>query len=265
MEVFRKRSILMKYLEIYHIKIVLALKRSKEYKINFWMMTFFDLTLLLTTLLFFYTLKGFIGEVINWNMFDFFVYFTLDLISWKVLWQHNLRDFPNRLLQGELNDTLMRPVNIYFMSSIKLVSGNNLVSSIFMISYLIPIMIMFYTNFYLAWLVIIFSWFYFMAFANFLDSFSFFFKRVEMLIDVPYRLNSVTKRFTPKLFENFSLFGVIYLMPAAVHAFFIIEIMKGNSQIFFDFFNLIFGSFIFFIFGTFVLWHYGLKKYEALG
>jgi uncharacterized protein YybS (DUF2232 family) len=104
-----------------------------------------------------------------------------------------------------------------------------------------------------------------MAWANFLDSFAFFMKGIEIFKEIPYKFNGTIKRYTPKLFENLSFYELVVIMPVTVHAFFIVEIFNGRVEMLINYIFLIIFIFFMYIFGIYLLWYYGLKKYEAFG
>lgn len=262
---FRKRNIFQKYWEIYYEKMIISFKKNKEYRINFWMMNLFDVVTLFSFMAMYYVIGNLMYDTIKWDMIDFFIYFCLNLISWKMLWQHNLRNFSKRLLQGELNQNLLRPVNSYFLSSIEDLSASNFITGIMLLIVVFYIAVFKYVNIFFAVFLMIFSWFYFMAWANFLDSFAFFAKGIEVFKEIPYKLNTAVDRYTPKLFEGVSFFELVIIMPVTIHAFFVVEMFNGRVDVLSEYYILILGSFLMLILGIFLLWYYGLKKYEAYG
>ena len=203
---FENRSGLKKYLDIYKERIIISLKESNEYKINFYLMNLFDIFHLITHLLLFYILISQFTEIFDWNLTDFAIYWFLNLISWKVLWLHNLRNFNLTLLKGDLNKDILRPVNTYFLSSIENIFGQNLISLI----YVIPIIVFLilkngYSFTFLNIIYIIFSWFYFMIMFNVINSTAFFMKKNMFIKEIFFRTESTINRFTPKTFETFPI------------------------------------------------------------
>lgn len=264
---FRKRNFFEKYSEVFFTKCKLALKENKEYKAQFWSVVLFDL-ILVCVILIFYTIYGnLINSILNWNLIDFFLLFCFQLLAGKFFWMHNLRFFSQRLLQGELNLYLVRPINSFFISSIKFISGSNILTGI--VLFVITIGTIF-TNSYENILLSILIWFlgsiYYLIFVDFLYSFGFFIKESNFLVDLfNYELNFAIESYTPKMFEN-SLFKYIaFLLPSAIYGFFAVEALKGRFDLLMYFLPYILISFFIMLFGVILMWHYGLKKYEAFG
>lgn len=261
-----EKNNLKKYIDIYKEQILIRVKVFLEYKINFWMMNFFDIISLSTYILFYSTLMTLIGDLIQFTITEFILFWFLHLLAWKMLWIHNLREFNYRLLKGEINDHLVRPVNTYFLSSIKLFSGNNFIS----LFYVIPIVIglIFYNNYELKYIILglgllIFSWFYFIISFNFIESTAFFIKQNSFIRNPFHNIDSTLFKYTPKTFENSSFKDIVYLFPVSVQTFLVIYTLKGNTDLLFHYFPYIFLSFVILVFGTIKIWELGLKKYEG--
>lgn len=263
---FKKQNKVSKHLNIFYEKIILGLKATKEYKTNFWMMNTFDVFLFLARMTFFSSFGILIYDIVGWQTSDFFLYLCFDLLSWKMLWLINLRDFAKRLLSGELNTYLIRPANSFFLSSIRFINGNNIISSFYLFAIAIGVLMYYkYTFTPLAFIFMIFSWIYFMTYQTFFASFAFFMKKSELLLKPIEVLESTVSKYTPKLFESSPASTIIYLLPAAVQGFLMVEIIKGNIALLKSVIPILASSFIILILGTYILWKIGLKKYEAFG
>ncbi|MCA9460101.1 MAG: hypothetical protein KC550_06145 [Nanoarchaeota archaeon] len=247
-------------------KIELAFKATKEYKANFWSMLLFDFVILFSYMVLFVIIDKISSDYLFWDYMDFILLFCLNLLMWKFLWLHNLRNFGFRLLSGELNVFRTKPVNTYLMATSNYINGQNIISGL--VLFFIIVLSMFYYNYlnhYKALILIIFSFFYFMAFFNFFNSIYFFMKSGHFFTEILFRANSMVKIFSPRVFDKLSISSLFYLLPTTINGFFVIEILKGNTNLFLTFLPYLLISFFIFIFGIYILWHYGLKKYEAFG
>ncbi len=179
---------------------------------------------------------------------------------------HNLRNFSNRLLKGEVNIALTKPINTYFYISSELINAQNFITgiSLFLIS-IFFILIGDYSNYFFALVVFIFSLFYFVIFFNFLHSFDFYIKSINPFNDFLFQMDSVTKRFTPKTFASFRYGDIFYFLPTALSCYFVVEILNGRTELFLQFFKWILLITLVMIFGIYFLWKIGLKRYEAYG
>jgi ABC-type uncharacterized transport system permease subunit len=135
---------------------IISMKTSKEYKLNTYFMITFDIVLVLAKLLSFYIILSIVGDVIQWTILDYFIWYVLILIYWKFLWMHNLRGFSNVLLKGDMNQYLMRPISPYLQITSNKMSFPNFVSGfILLISIYLVALYQGYTNFLFGTLILI--------------------------------------------------------------------------------------------------------------
>ena len=264
---FRKRNFFQKYSEVFFTKCKIALKENKEYKAQFWSVVLFDLILVFVILLFFEFYGKLVFEILNWSIFDFFLLFCFQLLAGKFYWMHNLRFLSQRILQGELNLYLIRPVNTFFLTSIKFISGSNIITGvILLIVTIFAIFIGNYQNIILAVIILVLGSIYFVIFIDFLYSFAFFIKESMFLVQIfNHQLNMNIQHFTPKLFEMSIFKWVAFLLPSAIYGFFAVQALKNEFTLLLFFLPYLLISFFIMLFGVILMWHYGLKKYEAFG
>ncbi|MCA9459381.1 MAG: ABC-2 family transporter protein [Nanoarchaeota archaeon] len=261
-----KTSQIKKHWIFFLAKIKLSFKTGKEYKANFWSMIIFDITILLSYMILFSMINQLSSDYLDWEYKDFLILFFLNLLMWKFLWLHNLRNFGVRLLRGELNISRTKPINTYFMTTSNYINSQNIISGLFL--FLIILFSMFYFNYsnqFLTLILILFSFLYFVVFFNFFNSIYFFMKSGHFFTELFFRANSVVKIFSPKVFDKLSIFWIFYLLPTTINGFFVIEMLNGRIGDFLFFLPFILISFVIFIFGIYLMWHYGLKNYEGYG
>ena len=249
-------------------KNIISKQASKEYKINFYFMLLFDIILFFTTTTFFYVMLPFINLVLDWTIYDLILVYWLELLTWKILWSHNLRGWNNRLLNGELNNYITKPINPYFGATSQLMSWPNTLTGFFILFGSLFFMFTHQNYIYpfFGFLVFLFGVFMFILYFNFFYSLNFFIKDTNNYIYNLSRMpEGIVFDYTPKFFESYKFGFFFFLVPSAIIGFFTIEVLRGN----FDYFNIfylpILCLFFLLILGTYLLWKFGLKKYEAFG
>ncbi len=266
-KIFNKKNIFQKYLDIFLTKCSLASKENKEYKANLWAVFLFDISVFVVFMFFFSIYGKLIGNILDWNQYDYFIYFMSLLAIGKSLSFFILRFFARDLITGELNIYLTKPISSYFMLSLKRINGATVLTTpIVYFILLIGIIYGNYSNYFLSFILYIFGLIYYLVFYNFIKSTAFFVKNNDFLIETfNIKLNFSIEEYTPKLFEK-SLFRFIaFLLPSAIYGFCLMELLKGRATDFLIYIPYIMISFFIMFFGIILLWHYGLKKYEAFG
>lgn len=255
-----------RHLDYFFTKIFLSIQKMKEYKADFYSMMFFDIILLISYIIAYTVIGNLISPFLNWKIGDFFLLFCFSLLAWKILWIHNLRGFSSRLLKGELNIAMVKPINVYFNIATEQINFQNIISGfgLFLLAVIYIIYDQSYENFLLAFFIFIFGSVYLVVIFNFIQSFSFFIKRNEFIYNIVFDTEGLINKYTPKTFEGTSISYLFYLFPASI-GFFLIEALNGRIKQFLFYFPYLLFSFFVLILGTYILWHYGLKKYEAFG
>jgi ABC-type uncharacterized transport system permease subunit len=244
---------------------VISMKISKEYKLNTYFMIIFDIVLVLAKLLSFYIILSIVGDVIQWTILDYFMWYVLILIYWKFLWMHNLRGFANILLKGDMNQYLMRPISPYLQVASNKMSFPNFVSGFILLIcvYLVGIY-QGYTNFLLGSLILSIGLISFIIIRNLFEAFSFIGKNLNFISNIYDQFDSMILRFTPKLFSETIFRGAAFLF-TAVYGYFFVEILKGNFLEFNIYFKYLLILTLFFLIIFIFMWKKGLEKYEAFG
>ncbi len=254
-----------RHINYFSIKTRISMQTNKEYKADFYSMMAFDIFHMVTMMIFFSVIMTLTSDFLNWNLTDFFLFFMFNLLMWKILWIHNLRGFEKNLLKGELNTSILRPLNIYYQESSRHINYQNMISGFIMLLIIIYVTIVNnYSNPVSGILFFFFGCIYFMVFFNFFKSFCFFMKSNDFETII-FKTNSVVRQFTPKAFSNLSTSSIFYSMPATVSSYFAIEILKGNYNELFFYMPTITIILIAMLLSIYIMWFIGLKKYEAFG
>ena len=244
---------------------IISMKISKEYKLNTYFMITFDIVLVLAKLLSFYIILSIVGDVIQWTILDYFIWYVLILIYWKFLWMHNLRGFSNVLLKGDMNQYLMRPISPYLQITSNKMNFPNFVSGfILLISIYLVALYQGYTNFLFGTLILIIGQISFIIFRNLFEAFSFIGKNLNFISNMYDQFDSMILRFTPKLFSETIFRGTAFLF-TAVYGYFFVEILKNNFTEFFIYFKYLLLLTFVALFILMFIWKKGLEKYEAFG
>ncbi|MEC8220658.1 MAG: ABC-2 family transporter protein [Nanoarchaeota archaeon] len=260
-----KSSIIKDHLQFLKESFIISMKTSKEYKLNTYFMITFDIVLVLAKLLAFYIILELVGDVIQWTILDYFIWYVLILIYWKFYWMHNLRGFSRLLLDGGLNQYLFRPLSPYLQINSNKMSFANFVSGILLL--LLIYFIAFYqeySNYLFATGIMVLGFISFFLVRNTFEAFSFFGKNLNFVSNIYDEFDSVILRFTPRLFAETILRGVAFLF-TGVYGYFFVELMKGNFLEFNTYFKYLFLLTILFLIVFTFMWKKGLEKYEAFG
>lgn len=263
MSEFKKRNTITKYLNILLERTIIALKSTKEYKLNLYLLIFNYTFTFLTMFLFLDIYSSIIGNILSWSKLDFLLYFLLSSFSLSSLFIISLLGFKTLLLSGNLNNYLIRPTNPYIMANLNFMTGHNIIlCGIYFIIFFI--LSFFYKYMLLGVLFLLFGVFYFILFWNFLRSFAFFFKNIKLVYKSIWDFNEVIVSYTPVFFNKISFTQILFLMPASIYGYITLEIIKGNFNYFFDYIFLILLSTICLILGNYILWKFGLKNMKHM-
>ncbi len=264
---FRKRNTIHKYSEIFFIKIYLSIKAIKEYKTNTALDFFTTITLSASFLIFYFIYQKELVPFLNWEYYDFIIYFFLLLYASLILRFFILTNFKYTLTSGKLNEYIVKPISpLYFT----LINGHRptIILSATIYTIILTILITYgkYSNYLISFTIFLFGYISHTIIMNMILSLAFFIKESGIIYDIYYRNTFFTvEQFTPKLFEQSFLRFFAFLIPAAYYGYFVIESLKGrfNELIYYFPFMLIIT--IICSITLFTLWHYGLRKYEAFG
>lgn len=261
----RDRNIFLKYFEIYLARLKIALKTSVEYKAQMYSMLIFDTVLFFVMIFFYTTFLGGIGfEILGWGFPEFVLLYCFNLLGGKFLWLSNLYGFSHRLLSGEINQYLVRPVSCFIMSSSKLINGQNFVSMVLLFSF--TIFWLFYhsfSNIFFVLSLMFLGWVFYSLFYLLFDSLSFFIKNTEFITYsfkiFDYRLQA----YTPAFFRDFKFFRLLSIFPCVLYSYLPIEVARGNFIVLDLYLIPVLMVMIFMTFTIYLLWKFGLKRYEG--
>lgn len=245
-------------------KFKLALKENSEYKINLWSAFIINIVVIIILILFFSIFKNLAGDILNWNSYDFLIYTLLILTGSKSHFIFSIRRMKQLLLFGTLNQILSKPINPFIFASVNSLKGPVLIIfPILFISTLILIYFADYSNYLLFLSSFCFGFIIYSLTISFLESFAFFIKENSFLNLFYQESNRSVRLYTPKLFESFS--KGFYFFPYALVAYFPLQILKGEVDLFFELLPYFFILFFVLIIAIYFIWKIGLKKYEAFG
>lgn len=264
MQQFVKQSSFKKHLNLILIKFKLAFKTDLEYKINIWMMLFETTVLILIYSLFYSTYNSFTKEIIPWTQTDFILLLFLLITAGQIMWSFSITKFQNYLLNGQLNKSLIRPINPYIDTINMNTRGATMI--IFPILASITLIIILtnnYSNHILALINFIIGTIFYIIFFSCIYSLTFFLKTGNTIAETIRRVGYTSDEFTPKIFETTIFRNFFYLLPSSIAGYFTIEILNNRIELISKFQPIIFLIIIIFIIILYLLWHFGLKKYEG--
>ncbi len=252
-----------KYLKVFIYKYLEALLTIREYPYNFLIHFFVDILTYILMVIFYLVFREFIGNLVNWTLFDFFVYTVLIYTIHKFSNLFSLLKLKSLILSGKLNKFLFLPINTYFYTCLNSMKERRVITTI--LNFIILIILILYGNYFnliLFALFFIFSIFYFLFFYNLFYVLDFWLFGNNPFYDIFLKTEEINKRFLPVIFSEYRFGSLFLFLPTSISGYFIFEILKGNLIII-NYLYLIIIIFIFLVVLNFLLWHYGLKKYEA--
>jgi len=193
-------------------KIIIGLKENKEYKINLYSAIIVNLVVVLIYLIFFMIFNKNFPEVLNFTRYDFLVYGFLILSGSKIYHIFVLKYFSKKLLRGDLNLILTKPINPFLFSIFSSFRGPVII--VFPMLLLITLLLIYFgdysiINYIPAILFFIFSCIYYMIFFNIFESLAFFIKENYFFTEIIYR--SIVLALNIGTIFNFQSYS--YLMP----------------------------------------------------
>jgi len=245
-------------------RVRIAFRENIEYKANMWTAILANLTRLFVLMLFFFIFESLIGEILEWSNYDFMLYSGLILAGQKVAYFVSVRKFKYHLLIGDLNIILCKPISSLLFQFFRRLHGAVLIVFPILVSFVICLMVFGdYENYLLASFVFLFGMAFHSLYISIFESLAFFFKESGFLVNLYRDFNYSVNGFTPKMMENFS--SVFYFIPGSLCGYFVVEILLGRVDYFWNIFWILGLMFIILCFILKFIWKFGLKKYEAFG
>lgn len=248
-------------------KISLAIVENKEYKANFYSVLLIDIVITIVYVFFYQILGELIFGIIGWELKDYIMFWIAIMIPSKSRYIFSLLLFKGIILSGKLNNYLTKPIKPFLLAGFDITSGAAVISTfIFFIIYWFLVFYNSYNYVIYGFLVLLLGTLSYISLINFFLSFLFFSKGIDVIFNLFHNeIIFLNEKFTPKLFDKSFFSSFFYLLPSAIYGYFVIEVLKGNFELFLFYLPFFIGSIIFMILITIILWHYGLKKYEAFG
>ncbi len=252
--------------------IIITWKTLIEFKYNLAFSIIEHTIYILTHIFLFFLLINNFGDIIGWNMHDFFIFFIMTEITYIIaglfIWKDTLNLY---IVRGDLNTFLFRPQNPYiafFYSSL-----NNyaflllIIDSIYYTTAILLLNIELY-NLLLSSLVFILITILYIVNIEMIRSFDFLAKNiVDTALWSPFiGVNELLKKFPYDFFQTSFFKYVILIIPNVLVASLLLPLLRGH-----DIFNPILQIIILLslIFSYTIIiklnWRYGLKRYEAFG
>ena len=253
-----------KNLDFVLTKIKITFKENKEYKFNLWSGIFTNIFIVLVLVLFWSVFSNLTSEIIKWDFNNFILYSVLTLAGTKSYFLFCIRRLNMFLISGELNLVLSNPINnILYLFFQKLTAQELVIFPILITVSGILVLNGVYTNYLFAIFVFIFGMFFHSLVISTIECLAFFMKNNLFLYEFYSDLKYSLRHFTPKMYENLSF--AFYYFPTSFSGYFVIEILKGRTDLILSMsFNLFIISFIFILILIY-LFKFGLKRYEAFG
>lgn len=248
---------------------ILLFKSLKEYKIDLYFSLWSNFIYFITYYFFYIVLFDFL-KILDWNNFDFALFFIAMWIGSLNTLNFSFRNFKQTLISGGLNINLTRPTNVFVTTSFDTTSGRNLFTVI-LNSILFFICALFFgyslKSTLISYFILTVGTFSFILITDAVMLLSFYIKEIQSFYtkfvkDVIY----LNEKFTPLMFEgNNILRNIFFILPSAFYGFFTIEVLKGRFDLMLQYLpNFLILNFFLIIFIYFI-WNKGLKSYEAFG
>lgn len=248
-------------------KIKLAIKENKEYKANLYSVLFLDVIITIVYFFFYKILGDLIFGIVNWEFKDYMMFWLAIMIPSKSRFIFSLLRFKESILTGKLNTYLTKPIKSFIFSTFEIASGASVIStSLMVIVYAIVVYLFNYEYILYGTLVLILGTISYLTMINFFLSFLFFAKGADIFFNIFHReIIFLNEKFTPKMFEQSFFANFFYLLPSALYGYFVIEVLKGNFNLFLFYLPYFILTIVVMLISTYFMWKSGLKKYEAFG
>jgi ABC-2 type transport system permease protein len=111
-----------KYLRIYGILFKFGLIRSTQFRANFFIEFFIEIGYQIVTLVFYTVVYSNIREVAGWSYYEVLFFTGMNIVAQEVAYGtfyiQNLRMLPRKIVDGDLDRTLLKPINSLFYISL---------------------------------------------------------------------------------------------------------------------------------------------------
>ncbi len=242
-------------------------KTMKEYRANVYSAVITLIFYLIVEVGFFFILYANFGDVIGWSLEDFIIFnLLLNFCNYFVgifIWT---RPLSLEILDGKLNQFLIRPMGVFFQEYTYRLQSNAFLGSIF---YFLGLVITFTyfnisVNFFLLISLILIVGIYF-AYWIFTESFALLKDKLDLAIQQNlFSFQNLLEDFPAQFWQGFKFKYILGFMPAFWTALILIPIVQGKT--FLDIW-FVYTIAIAFLLGMSLViwfnWHYGLKRYEA--
>jgi len=255
-----------KNFNIFVERVRISLVQLKEYKANFYSVLFFDLVLSFVFVFFMFVFGDLIFDILGWEKIDLVIYYVALLCGAKIKWLFSLMFFSNRIITGDFNLVLTKPVNSFFFENLRNMTGATIITIPLMFCIFLGLSLVYGFNYFfifLSSLILFFGVFCEVCMINFIESLAFFIKKNQFLREFLFKIIFANETYTPRILENLS--RGFYLFSTSIYGFFVVEGLNGNFSLFILFLPWICLIYFGFIVGTYFLWKFGLVRYEAFG
>lgn len=252
--------------KLYWLLFKQSIKETAEYKMTFFLIIFFGLAFttieILSTIIFFDSTDLIMG----WNIWEFFlliISYSLIQYIYQFLFTASHETLSDKIIDGNLDYSLIRPVNSYLFSIFYRIDVPSLVNVLVVLFFGVLIfiklnfsilMLLFYILF-----IILGVWFYFVI-CQIAVSLTFWFERADVILGVPEYLIDASNRprsVYPKIIQIL----LTYILPTLTATNSPVEVIRGSL----DWISLLY-YLIFVVLATvlsLLLWNKGIKKYVS--
>ena len=266
MEKYKRQNNFQRHFDYFKERIIISVKSFIEYKGNFYSIFISEVFTYIITLVFYFVYIDLSeNSFLDWNLLNFLIFLLLVKFSLRFNNLFYFSGFSKKLLNGDLNSKLLKPISPYFAMILNLASGKIVMTSITFILLVIILLYSNFENYFLALLIWIIGFIGSTFLVNTLAILSFFLKGNIGLPFIKNEVEMISKNFTYAPFENqFLISKILFLfLPQSLIAYLTLNILLGKIIYFSIYFiPVLFYSIIIILFHLF-LWKIGLKKYEA--
>jgi ABC-2 type transport system permease protein len=113
---------LWKHLKLYWYLVKFSAMLETEYRFSFVLKILVEITFFSATLTSFSVLFANVSQIVGWNKYEIMVLYGLNMVFSETLlgiaFIFNLRDLPNKIVKGDLDLILVKPVNALFAATL---------------------------------------------------------------------------------------------------------------------------------------------------
>lgn len=263
---------ILRYLRIYRLFLVNSFNLLMSHRFNLLMSALANIVWTLGQVMVLQYLTQKISSFANWSLGDLVLLLAVSQIFFYLsfmIYEINFDEFSEKIIKGDLDRYLLKPVNLKFIISFEKVSVAQFIP---MLTAVLPLFILAFINKSDANLAMVIPAVFLLAigitaqyfFSLAITGLSFFFDNAQGMRDIFTKGAADFIRVPLDILPGFLRYSLTFGIPLAFVSFYPTLVIKNNRVDLMIFLLALMVMMIFWCFQK-VIWHYGLKHYNSTG